>query len=594
MRQMCKWIIGIALLCPPFAQAQADFLSPDQAFQLTVTQESQVLVRLDWKISDGYYLYRKQFKVEAEPAGSVENVSLPKGVLKTDPYFGQSEVYTHRLTVHVKAPKAQVLTLHWQGCAEAGLCYPPQTRRVKLAAILPNATPLLAAPATVAIHQPRMLAEDQALAARLAQAAFGWMLLVFFGLGLLLTFTPCVLPMLPILSSLVIGNNTRRGFLLSLGFVLPMAFSYAALGALSAALGTPLQAALQNPWILGGFALIFAGLALALFGCYELQLPAFLSARLNQASQKQRGGTFGGAAAMGVLSALLVGPCLTPPLAGVLLYIGETGSVLKGALALLAMGLGMGLPLLLVGTLGARWLPRCGPWMRWIQGFFGFVLLGTAVWLLSRILSPVLTLGLWGAWVLATALSMWLSAPMLRTEIWQWLARYLALLLGLWGSAMILGAASGASNPFQPLAMRTSRVLSSSTAAEANDRFMTRFKTVHSLPELNTQLAQAQLRHQWSLVDFYADWCVACKVIEDQVFANPEVQQALAGIQLLRPDVTPYGAASRALLSTFQVPGPPTLLWIGPDGRERRAARIIGTLSAQDFLARLKQAQREE
>ncbi|MDP5008736.1 MAG: protein-disulfide reductase DsbD, partial [Glaciimonas sp.] len=378
------------------AHAENSFLPPEQAFNLTVTKEDHGQVRLNWQISNGYYLYRKQLKVDAEPVGSIPPITFPKGTLKNDEFFGESEVYHDSVELLVNASEAQALTVGWQGCADAGLCYPPQTQRVVLdeAAITPSST------SGTSIQNPTSSAElgiDQNLADQLSKANLGLMLLVFFGLGLLMTFTPCVLPMIPILSSLIAGSGAspKRGFVLSLAFVLPMALTYAILGAAAVLAGANLQAMMQNPWILGAFGLIFVALAFAMFGFYELQLPAFLRNRLNQTSQTQRGGTIVGAAAMGVMSALLVGPCMTAPLAGALLYIADTGNVLTGGLALFFLGLGMGVPLLLVGTLGAKFLPRPGNWMNRVKALFGFVLLGTAILFIARVLSPTIGLALW-------------------------------------------------------------------------------------------------------------------------------------------------------------------------------------------------------
>ncbi len=584
-------IIVLTMLWVPPVHAQEDFLPPEQAFRLTVTKEGDDLVRLNWKISEGYYLYRKQLKVEGEPVGSVQRVESPAGTLKTDEFFGETEVYHDSLDVLIKAPDAQALNVSWQGCADAGLCYPPQTRRVELADVA--ATPAADPSASVVDAKQAAigsLGEDQDLADRLSRINLGWMLVVFFGLGLLMTFTPCVLPMVPILSSLIAGSGAtpKRGFTLSLAFVLPMALTYAVLGAAAALAGANLQAMLQNPWVLGAFGLIFVVLALAMFGFYELQLPAVLRNRLNSASQGQRGGTVGGAATMGIVSALLVGPCMTAPLAGALLYIGNTGDVLTGGLALLSMGLGMGVPLLLVGTLGARLLPRPGDWMNRVKVLFGFILLGTAILFVARVLPTALTLGLWGAWLLAIALSLLALAQKFGTESGRLLSRYLALLLGLWGGAMVMGAAGGAQDPFQPLAFVAAGA-TPAPAAVVND-FMARFASVQTQQELEARIAEGGQRGQWTLVDFYADWCVSCKEIERGVFADPRVQQALADMQLLRPDVTTNDADDRALMSAHQILGPPTMLLIGPDGKERRAERIIGELSADAFLARLARA----
>lgn len=585
------WLIVLTLVWALPAQAQPDFLQPEEAFQLRVSKQADGQLRLNWDISPGYYLYRQQMKVAVDPVGSPLQVKWPAGTLKTDETYGESEVYHDKVTVRLTAPEAQAVTIDWQGCAEAGLCYPPQTRRVALADVA--ATPAVeAGVATAKVPQAgsSTLGEDQDLAERLSRLNLGWMLLVFFGGGLLMTFTPCVLPMVPILSSLIAGSGAspKRGFMLSLAFVLPMALVYAGVGAAAALAGANLQAVLQNPWVLGSFGLVFVMLALAMFGLYELQLPALLRNRLNHASQGQRGGTVTGAATMGVLSALLVGPCMTAPLAGALLYIGNTGDVLTGALVLFAMGLGMGVPLLLVGTLGAQLLPRPGDWMNRVKAVFGFILLGTAIFFVARVLPAALTLGLWGAWLLAMALSLLALVHKLGTDRGRLFSRFLALLLGLWGGSMVIGAAGGAHDPLQPLNIGASA--STLAPASAKNNFMTRFGPVKTSQALDAQVAVAGQRGQWTLVDFYADWCVSCGVIEREVFADPRVQQALSNMQLLRPDVTANNADDQALMRTHQILGPPTMLLIGPDGKERRAERIIGELSADEFLARLAQA----
>ncbi|MDO9195674.1 protein-disulfide reductase DsbD [Rhodoferax sp.] len=591
---MLRLLWSVVLLAMSWAlpaQAQQDFLQPEQAFRLNVSKQADGQLRLNWDISQGYYLYRQQMKVAVDPVGSALKAEWPAGTRKTDETYGESEVYHDQVTAVLTVPDARALTITWQGCADAGLCYPPQTRRVNLADV---AAAQAASPDVAAANMSRTasgaLGADQDLADRLSRLNLGWMLLVFFGLGLLMTFTPCVLPMVPILSSLIAGSGAtpRRGFVLSLAFVLPMALVYAGVGAAAALAGANLQAALQNPWVLGSFSLVFVVLALSMFGFYELQLPAQLRDRLNHASQGQRGGTMTGAATMGVLSALLVGPCMTAPLAGALLYIGNTGDVLTGALVLFAMGLGMGVPLLLVGTLGARLLPRPGDWMNRVKALFGFILLGTAIFFVTRVLPATLTLGLWGAWLLAIALSLLALVHKLGTDKGRLFSRFMALLLGLWGGSMVIGAAGGANDPLQPLNIGAS----ASTLAPASVRnsFMSRFGPVKTQQALEVLVAEAGQRGHWTLVDFYADWCVSCGVIEREVFGDPRVQQALNDMQLLRPDVTATNADDQALMRTHQILGPPTMLLIGPDGKERRTERIIGELSADEFLARLARA----
>lgn len=571
------------------AHASDNFLPPDQAFKLSVTQENQGQVRLNWQISQGYYLYREQMKIEAEPAGSVQHVEFPSGTIKSDEFFGESEVYHNNVEVLVNTLDAHALTIGWQGCADAGLCYPPQTRRMELT----GAVAPLAANVGAATTSPKAaLGEDQSLAERLSQTNLAWMLLVFFGLGLLMTFTPCVLPMIPILSSLIAGSGAspKRGFVLSLAFVLPMALTYAILGAAAALAGANLQAMLQNPWVLGIFGLVFVALALAMFGFYELQLPTFLRNRLDHASQGQRGGTVIGAAAMGIVSALLVGPCMTAPLAGALLYIGDTGDVVSGGLALLFMGLGMGVPLLLVGTMGAKLLPRPGTWMERVKVLFGFILLGTAIWFAARVLPAALVLALWGALLLVIALSLLALAHKLKADGSRLLARFPALLFGLWGTVMIVGAAAGGHDPLQPLAFAARSAVTAQAAG--TDDFMARFSTVKTSQQLADSVAAAGQRGQWTLVDFYADWCASCKVIERDVFSDPRVQRVLADMQLLRPDITANNADDLAMLRAYQAFGAPTMLLIDPDGKEHRAERIIGELSADEFLARVARAQK--
>ncbi len=587
------WLLTLlSMIWQAPAYAQEDFLSPEQAFKLTVVPQDDGHVNLNWEISDGYYLYRKQLAVTSEPADQVKDFVLPKGRLKQDEFFGISEVYDHKLEAQANAPGAQALTVTWQGCAQAGLCYAPQTQTIKL-----SNNALMRKPSEQNQSFSLSGPTDENLAQRFSTSSTGWILLVFFGFGLLLAFTPCVLPMLPILASLIVGSGAspRRGFFLALAFVLPMALTYALFGVAAALLGENLQALVQTPWALGSFALIFILLALAMFGLYELQLPAFLRDRLSNASARQHGGTLGGAMLMGIFSALLVGPCMTAPLAGALLYISSTGNAVVGGLTLLAMGLGMGVPLLLVGTLGARLLPRPGPWLERVKALFGLVLLGLAVYFIARILPPSIALGAWGAWVLVIAMSLGVLARHSQ-GIKRWLAAYPALLLGLWGGLMVIGAARGGQNPWQPLAaveQKSSTEGPNPTAITKSD-FSSTFTPVNSEAELNTQIKQAGERGQWTLVDVYASWCVACKAIEREVFGDARVQQALSDMHLLRIDVTENNAELKALMAAHQIFGPPTLLLIGPDGKERHAQRSIGELSADTFLTRLAQAQKKK
>jgi len=599
------------LLCVPGALAadtasNGDFLTVGKAFSYDVSANADDTLTVTWTIADGYYLYRHTFDFVGAPV-PVADVEMPNGQPIEDEFFGESEVYHDSVTVRVDPGDAETVELTWQGCAEAGLCYPPQRTTLNLAdydlgggAAAPagsddegSRAPNTPAGAGDAVA----LGEDQSLAAQLSDSNTAWVLLVFFGLGLLLVFTPCVLPMVPILTSLIVGSGARgrRGLTLSLAYVLPMAVTYALLGVAAALAGANLQAALQTPWVLGAFALVFVALALAMFGVYELQLPAALRDRLDRASSAQRGGSLGGAAVMGALSALIVGPCMTAPLAGALLFIAESGNVLIGGSALFALGLGMGAPLVLAGSLGARFLPRPGPWMNGVKAVFGFVLLGMALWFVARVTPDPWMLGLWGAWLLAIGTTLYQVAlrAARATLPLAMIARVAGLLIGLWGALLVIGAAGGASDPMRPLAFAGAPANKTGAGGEAGAQthdFMARFEPVADLDALDAQVAEAGESGRWTLVDFYADWCISCKVIESEVFGDSRVQAALADVQLLRPDVTDNDAADRALMGHYGVVGPPTLLLIGPDGEEARSARIVGELDAEAFLDHLERA----
>ena len=579
------WLaLAVAFTAP--ARAADGFLDPGQAFQFSATQSAGASVRLHWVIAPGYYLYRDRIGIVATPAAPLQ-VKLPPGEPKSDPNFGTMVVYHGALTVDVPAAGARTLDVTWQGCAEAGLCYPPQRKTIQLAAA-PGAGVVAAGPAPGSASPLSVPTSDAGITRLIGERSLIATLPLFFLLGIALVFTPCMLPMLPIVSGIVVGSRAtpRRSFWLSLAFVLPMALTYAGLGMAAALAGANLQAALQNRWTILGLGALYVLLALGMFGLYTLQLPAALRERLDGANRRQTGGTAIGAAAMGVLSALLVGPCMTAPLAGTLVYIAQGGHVLEGGLLLLALGLGIGAPLLLVGTVGARLLPRPGVWMTRVNVAIGFLLLATAVWTVQRVVPEALTLALWGAVLIGLAVTLLHQSSSRRdgppvVAGGRLLARTVAVLAGLWGSAMVLGAATGASDPWQPLAAR-----SVSSAAPLRQATLS-FETVASEPALQARLDVARAHGQVALVDFYADWCVSCKDIERQVFGDPRAAQALAGVVLLRADVTADDEAQRALLSAHGVVGPPTVLWFDAQGRERRDARLVGEFTLDDLLQRL-------
>ena len=558
---------GFAQAAPgnPF-ETKPDFLPVAKAFTFTSERLESGETQLYWQIADGYYLYQQRMKFD----GLAEKPVLPQGEAHSDEFFGEQQVYRQGLEVKIPAGVTGQVKLGWQGCADAGLCYPPQSMTVDLGG--------LAKPAVAA-----GTADDQKIARFLSERNLFWSLLAIFALGLGLAFMPCSLPMLPILAGLVVGSGAspRRGFALAGSYVVCMALVYAALGVVAALLGANLQAWLQQPWVLGSIATLFVLLALPMFGFFELQLPAFLRDRLDNLSRQQSGGSMVGAGILGALSALVVGPCMTAPLAGLLLYIGQTGDVVFGGLALFTLGIGIGVPLLLLVTLGNGVLPKSGSWMNLVKGIFGFLFLGSAVLMIRPVVDASLWLGLWGALALVMAYCGWTLAREYGLAAKVFGAG--SLVLGLWGAVLVVGAAGGSDDLWQPL-----KVYGGSSVAatpSAHDAFM----TISDPAVLQSQLDSAKAQGQWVLVDYYADWCVSCKIMEKQVFGKPEVMNALKDVRLLRLDVTSDNAASRELLGRYKVPGPPSFVWIGPDGEERRAQRITGEVDAAAFLQRWTQ-----
>lgn len=575
-------LLLLALLLPNLSEAApaddlfnqgnlgtSHFLPVEQAFQFDWQQLDHGQMRLHWRIAPGYYLYRERLSF----SGVKRPPNLPSGEAHHDDYFGNSTIYREDLEIIIPEG-AKGVEIGWQGCADAGLCYPPQRKM-----LAPET-----APTSTSESPAAPLAEDQALASGLESRAFAYSLALFFGLGLLLAFTPCSLPMLPILAAVVVGSGAspRRSAVLASGYVLSMALVYAGLGSTAAALGTNLQAWLQQPWVLFSFAALFIFLALPMFGLFELQLPLVIRERLDQAGQGQAGGGLSGAIALGLLSGLLIGPCMTAPLAGALLYIAQSGDVVMGGAVLFALGLGTGFPLLLMVTVGQRWLPRPGAWMNAIKALFGFVLLGASWMLVRPLLDPSLWLGLGGLLVFCLSFGSRTLAKSLRSPA-PWLSGAGAIGM-LWGSAMLLGAAGGGEDVLKPLSIYVSDHSTGTADAEA----AASFETISDPDVLSRSLEEARRQGQAVMIDYSADWCVACKVMERDVFASSEVQHALQGTRVLRLDVTVDSPASRALLKRYEVLGPPTVLWISPNGSEMRSHRISGEVSRDQFLAKVR------
>ena len=542
-----------------------DFLPVRQAFQLELLGSTAEAVTLRFVAAEGYYLYRHRFAFKTEPADiALGTAQLPPGEAKHDEYFGDVEVYHGILDVTLPRPandqRAFTLVVTYQGCADKGLCYPPETQRLDIGGT---------GVATANVNTP---------------TAWTWQeLALFFLAGLGLTFTPCVLPMLPILSGVVLRGQVGglRGFSLSLAYVLPMALCFALLGALMGKFGAELnlQARLQSAWVLIPFALFFVVFALAMFGLFELKLPAALSQRLDRVAGNAKGGSLWGAAVLGVVSSLLVSPCVSAPLAGALLYISASGDALGGGLKLFALGLGMGAPLLVVATGGAAWLPKSGPWLVTVKNAIGVLLLGLAIGLLSRILPGTVTLGLIG--LLAAGVAVFLGTLELTPKnTRQRLAQLLGLALLSYALACWYGALSGQGEPFKPLGQPTARASAATPSGQA-------WQTVTTVQAFEQALAQARTDRKPLLLDWYADWCISCKVIEHEVLTDPQVQSALQGYRLLRMDMTQSNAEQRALLDRFKLFGPPALLFFDANGGEIDSARVVGEINVADFLARI-------
>jgi thiol:disulfide interchange protein DsbD len=543
----------------------ADFLPVREAFQLSLVESTPQSIKLRFVATEGYYLYRHRFQFRADPAEVVLGAAkLPDGQKKHDEYFGDVEVYHGILDVELPRTDQRAFTLAvtYQGCADKGLCYPPETERLSI--------------------------DGSGGATTTTASQWSWReLALFFLAGLGLTFTPCVLPMLPILSGVVLRGQVGgwRGFNLSLAYVLPMAACFALLGALMGLFGAQLnlQARLQSAWVLVPFAMFFALFALAMFGVFELKLPQAISSRLDRIAGRTEGGSLWGAAVLGVVSSLLVSPCVSAPLAGALLYISASGDALGGSLKLFMLGLGMGAPLLLVATGGAAWLPKSGPWLVYVKNAIGVLLLGLAVGLLSRVLPGQVTLLLIG--LLAGGVGLFMGAlEFVYKPPRKRLGQLLGMFLVFYALACWYGAFSGQTDPFNPIGQP--RIVDN----RGQEQTTSAWQTVSTPADLDRALTDARSSGTPLLLDWYADWCISCKVIEREVLDDPVVIERLKGYRLIRFDITASNAEQRALLDRYQLFGPPALMFFGKDGVERADVRVIGEINARDFAERVTRA----
>jgi thiol:disulfide interchange protein DsbD len=580
-------LLWLALVAPlAHAAASDELLEPEKAFRFSARALGADALEVSFAVAEGYYLYRDRFKFEAQDA-SLGPAELPPGLRKKDEFFGDTEVYRNQVTIRVPvAPGAGDplrLVVTSQGCADVGVCYVPMESRATLRLAAASSAPLLSEGPRSVRETPRwsIYATDLDIAA-LFQGNVLLVVAGFFGFGLLLTFTPCVLPMIPILSSIIAGEgrglDKRRAFVLSASYVLGMAIAYAAAGVGAAYSGSLLAAALQNPWVLGGFAAVFVWLALSMFGLYEISLPGFLHHRLSSAHQRLRGGRIASVAAMGVLSAVIVSPCVAAPLAGALLYISQTRDVMLGGTALFAMALGMGVPLMVVGVSEGALLPKAGPWMNGVKKFFGVLLLAVAIWIASPILPGAAIMLAWAALLVGSGVFL-RAVDRLPADAGGLarLAKTAGILALVAGMALLIGALSGSRDPLHPLAGLTGGAAQTPTP----------FKRVNSLAELDAAL---RAPGRPAMLDFYADWCVSCKEMEAFTFTDARVRQRFSRMLLLQADVTANNAEHKALLKRFSLFGPPGIVFFDAQGREIRGLRVIGYQDAERFLKTLELA----
>ena len=596
------------------ARAADDFLDPEVAFKGSVRTLDDKTVEVSFEVAPGYYLYREQFKFAANGA-TLGAPAIPAGKVKFDETF-QKNVETHRDTVRIPVPVQQAngpfrLAVNYQGCADKGLCYPPMQMRadVSLAAfgggsgvrVLPGrempigdaaaAEPATSAAVGVNTASP---ADGAGMEAALRGGGFWTIVGVFFLAGIVLSFTPCVLPMVPILSSIIVGQSARaegrdgrtargRGFALALSYSLGMALVYTALGVAAGLAGEGLAATLQNPWVLGAFAVALVLLSLSMFGAYELQLPSAMTGPLTGVSQRLPGGRFAGVFAMGGVSALIVSPCVAAPLAAALVFLSQTRDVALGGSALFSLAAGMSVPLLLVGASAGALLPKAGAWMNDVKHVFGVLLIAVAVWTIQPVLPASLALGLWGALLVGSAAALYQGGrgrPQ-GAALGGWARKALAAVFAIFGVMQLVGAASGGTDPLQPLAHLGGR--GGAGASQALP-----FAMVRNVGELDAALKTAQQAGRPVMLDFYADWCVSCKEMERFTFSEAAVRAKLAGATLLKADVTKNNADDRELLKRFQLFGPPGTIFFDGKGREVGAARVIGYQNTERFLETLR------
>ncbi|MGZ5208639.1 MAG: protein-disulfide reductase DsbD [Sulfuricurvum sp.] len=591
-----RWITVIAFMV--ISVLGVSFLQPDEAFKPKITAVDEDTVAVEILLGDQIYLYKEKLKIEdADPKDGIDFTAI-NTTTKTVDHEGES-VYEENPMTTVDLGKNKTLggeqtvriKLSYQGCSSAGLCYEPQESILEIPV---NADKLslitnLSAPAVQKVEEkvptPKNKSETDQITDVISGGSVWFIVLSFFGFGLLLALTPCVFPMIPIISSVIMaqgeGLGAKRAFFLSLVYVLSMAVAYTIAGVLAGLFGSNLQAAFQTPWIITVFALVFVLLSLSMFDVYELQIPNFIQSRISKLGGKQSGVI--GIAIMGFVSALIVGPCVAAPLAGALIYIGQTGDALLGGVALFALSIGMGVPLLIVGTSSGKFMPKPGMWMDVIKAIFGVMLLGIAIWMMGRVLDENTTLLLWGGLAIFVAINTGALEPLGEHPSWSSRSNIKALgfLILLYGSSLLIGGMAGATNLLHPLDPFLNKNQEISSSASSHKKF----EKITSIEELDAILAENKGKRV--LVDFYADWCTACKEYEKKTFSNEAVKTAMDAYVLVQVDVTANDDASKAITKKYGIFGPPAILFFDEKGVKNESATIIGFKEPTEFLNHL-------
>lgn len=598
-------IASLSSFISNFANDEDEILEPDDAFKFSASVIDGQTIKLRWDITPKYYLYRNKFAFSVESDDtSLGKYLLPQGEEKVDEFFGEIQVFHDEMEVDIPLIRTSTdatelkVKVTYQGCAEAGVCYPPikKSQLLTLPAIDSISAPA-EAPTGDAItpvsDSTEFVSEQDSLAASLAGGSTIATIALFFGMGLLLTFTPCVFPMIPILSSIIVGQgenlSTRRAFTLSLAYVLAMALTYTVVGVIAGLSGANLQVFFQDPVILSIFAVVFVALSFSMFGFYDLQLPSSWQGKLSEISNSQEGGTLTGTAIMGFLSALIVGPCVTAPLIGALIYISQTGDAVLGGLALFALSMGMGTPLLIVGTSAGKLMPRAGGWMDSVKAVFGVMLLAVAVWMLERILPDAIIMVMWAMLLIIPAIYMHAADSLPEgSSGWARLWKGVGIVMLIQGILILIAVAAGGNDPLQPLKGITGGAVIGTSASSQSNHIT--FKKIKSIADLENAVAQANAQGKTAMLDFYADWCVSCKEFEKYTFTDPGVISALANTVTLQADVTANDDVDQQLLKKFKIIGPPAILFFDKNGKEHKNFRVVGYMQADKFTKQVNGA----